>query len=129
MCFFRLKISANVLLYSFFFTACSVGLFGSNCDNKCSSNCRGVKSCNRMTGTCDEGCIKGWSGAQCETGTYILYFNYIIIYKKMHSFALEHCKQQLLLNAQDLIGMIYFMQMFPFFVIILKISIFKYQYQ
>lgn len=55
----------------FLFTACSFGLFGSNCENKCSSNCRGIKSCNHMTGTCDEGCIEGWRGTQCDSGTYL----------------------------------------------------------
>lgn len=26
-----------------------------------------------MTGICDEGCIEGWRGAQCDSGTYIIY--------------------------------------------------------
>lgn len=42
---------------------CSHGFFGQNCANKCKSTCTG---CNSVNGSCDSGCIPGWTGYYCN---------------------------------------------------------------
>lgn len=42
---------------------CSHGFFGQNCANKCNSTCTG---CNSVHGSCDSGCIPGWTGYYCN---------------------------------------------------------------
>lgn len=44
-------------------SGCSHRFFGQNCANKCNSTCTG---CNSVNGSCDSGCIPGWTGYYCN---------------------------------------------------------------
>lgn len=52
--------SLNLLILR---SGCSHGFFGQNCANKCNSTCTG---CNSVNGSCDTGCIPGWTGYYCN---------------------------------------------------------------
>lgn len=45
---------------------CSIGLYGENCDNKCSEYCSELRRCDRFTGQCYGGCQPGWFTKTCE---------------------------------------------------------------
>uniref|UniRef100_A0A8W8M1G7 Uncharacterized protein n=1 Tax=Magallana gigas TaxID=29159 RepID=A0A8W8M1G7_MAGGI len=47
-------------------TPCQRGFFGENCLGKCLNNCAG---CNSVTGLCEYGCLKGYTGYFCENET------------------------------------------------------------
>lgn len=47
---------------------CREGLYGEKCSQLCSGNCKDNKTCNHVTGQCDEGCTTGWRGAMCNYG-------------------------------------------------------------
>lgn len=53
-------MSLNLLILR---SGCSYGFFGQNCANKCNSTCTG---CNSVNGSCDSGCIPGWTGYYCN---------------------------------------------------------------
>lgn len=44
-------------------SVCPYGFFGQNCAKKCFSACA---SCNNVNGSCDLGCIPGWTGYYCN---------------------------------------------------------------
>lgn len=50
-----------------YFTACSDGLYGSYCRQICSPFCLHVP-CDRTTGECIGGCIRGLQGFNCMQG-------------------------------------------------------------
>lgn len=45
---------------------CIEGLHGVNCSRNCSGHCIASKTCNHVTGQCDEGCDAGWTGFLCD---------------------------------------------------------------
>lgn len=44
-------------------SVCPYGFFGHNCAKECKSTCAG---CNSVNGSCDLGCIQGWTGYNCN---------------------------------------------------------------
>ena len=58
---------------SFFFSECSIRLYGVNCLQICSMACGIPGDCDRVTGYCIGGCQRGWRGVRCEEGK--LYIN------------------------------------------------------
>lgn len=54
-----------------YFTACSDGLYGSNCLHTCSPFCLHVP-CDSRTGECIGGCIRGLHGFNCMQGWLLL---------------------------------------------------------
>lgn len=61
----------DTALINSFFLECMDTFFGINCSQECDNKCN---SCNRTTGTCDNGCKPGWTGVSCQTGTCKLYW-------------------------------------------------------
>ena len=59
------------LIY-FFFPECSRGLYGVNCLQDCSMTCGISGNCDRITGYCQGGCQRGWTGVRCEEGKYYI---------------------------------------------------------
>ena len=53
---------------SFYFPECSIGLYGVNCLQNCSMACGIPGNCDRITGYCQGGCQRGWTGVRCEEG-------------------------------------------------------------
>lgn len=51
-----------------FFQECSVGLYGANCLQNCSMVCGVPGNCDRVTGYCNGGCQRGWTGVRCDEG-------------------------------------------------------------
>lgn len=51
------------------FTACPHGVYGINCEDKCSINCGVPGQCDRVTGECEKGCQVGWKGSTCDKST------------------------------------------------------------
>lgn len=45
------------------------GWYGGKCSRQCTGHCREGATCNHVTGKCDGGCDKGWTGVICETGS------------------------------------------------------------
>lgn len=64
----------NCLAWYYFKKECSPETFGQGCLNNCSGHCRNDATCNRRTGSCDQGCQAGYLGNLCEkecsSGTY-----------------------------------------------------------
>lgn len=54
------------------FTVCPHGIYGINCEDKCSMNCGVPERCDRVTGECEKGCQVGWIGSTCDTSTFVL---------------------------------------------------------
>ena len=54
-----------------YFTECTVGYFGNNCDESCSMTCGDPGICNKVTGHCNGSCLAGWEGDMCEIGNYL----------------------------------------------------------
>ena len=52
----------------FFFLECPIGLYGVNCLQNCSLTCGHPGKCDRVTGHCNGGCQRGWTGVRCEEG-------------------------------------------------------------
>lgn len=52
------------------FSECNDGYFGPNCIESCKTTC---KSCNKMSGICNNGCKPGWRGIYCQEGD-LMYF-------------------------------------------------------
>lgn len=46
-----------------FFSACTERFYGHNCEQQCFDKCDG---CNNVNGSCDRGCLPGWTGDNCE---------------------------------------------------------------
>lgn len=44
-------------------TVCPHGFFGQNCAKECNRTCEG---CNSVDGSCDLGCIPGYTGYYCN---------------------------------------------------------------
>lgn len=60
---------------------CREGLYGERCSQLCSGNCKDNKTCNHVTGQCDEGCTTGWTGAMCDKGNRVnKYFFFSCLY-------------------------------------------------
>ena len=51
-----------------FLSECSVGFYGVNCLQNCSMTCGLPGDCHRITGYCNGGCQRGWTGVMCEEG-------------------------------------------------------------
>ncbi|XP_062593163.1 receptor-type tyrosine-protein phosphatase alpha-like [Saccostrea cucullata] len=53
---------------------CPEGYHGLECRGICSNNCLRNRTCNHVTGNCDNGCSDGWTGGRCNItctmGTY-----------------------------------------------------------
>ena len=47
----------------FFFLACTVGSFGTECSGTC--HCADDGPCDVVTGECAQGCADGWMGQAC----------------------------------------------------------------
>lgn len=47
-------------------TACPVGSFGYDCQERCSIHCAVPDRCDRVTGECQDGCLAGWKGVTCD---------------------------------------------------------------
>lgn len=47
---------------------CTNGWYGVNCSQQCSRHCISGTTCNHVTGLCDKGCDKGWTGSLCIKG-------------------------------------------------------------
>ncbi|XP_048246201.1 cell death abnormality protein 1-like isoform X2 [Haliotis rufescens] len=50
---------------------CEWGKYGHNCDRLCSDQCRlhpvrNLRHCQKDTGKCSEGCVRGWHGDHCD---------------------------------------------------------------
>ncbi|XP_061190060.1 uncharacterized protein LOC133197895 [Saccostrea echinata] len=45
---------------------CKAGMFGLNCQKKCSENCLVTNQCKATTGECEDGCKPGWKGLLCN---------------------------------------------------------------
>lgn len=58
---------------------CLLGTYGQGCLNTCSGHCLNSATCNRTTGSCDQGCQAGYKGKLCEEGFKFLFVNYIFI--------------------------------------------------
>ena len=63
----NLKVTNKILFFSFYLE-CPMGSYGVNCIGNCSLNCRLPKKCDRVTGHCNGGCQRGWTGVRCEEG-------------------------------------------------------------
>lgn len=50
---------------------CREGLYCEKCSQLCTGNCKDNKTCNHVTGQCDEGCTTGWTGAMCGKGNHV----------------------------------------------------------
>lgn len=48
---------------------CIEGSYGSKCHHQCSGHCLDSVTCNHVTGHCDGGCDKGWTGDLCDKGS------------------------------------------------------------
>ena len=46
----------------------SLGFYGVNCLQNCSMTCGISGDCDRITGYCNGGCQRGWTGVSCEEG-------------------------------------------------------------
>lgn len=104
-------MSLNLLILR---SGCSYGFFGQNCANKCNSTCTG---CNSVNGSCDSGCIPGWTGYYCNkrddmSGFYEfdLSFQYNALYLMSNVFNLHvgiQKTQTTLINVKPTVWMIY----------------------
>lgn len=54
--------------HDYFTIECSSGYYGEKCASTC-GQCMNEKVCNHVTGNCDEGCLPGYKGLRCKTGT------------------------------------------------------------
>ena len=45
---------------------CFPGYFGNECEQKCSGHCLKNKTCDRIDGTCSDGCEDGYIGKLCN---------------------------------------------------------------
>jgi len=50
-------------------TGCPVGLYGSECTEMCSANCK-TQPCEPAAGMCIGGCQPGFTGDRCTEGLY-----------------------------------------------------------
>lgn len=94
---------------------CLHGFFGQNCANKCNSTCTG---CNSVNGSCDSGCIPGWTGYYCNDRDVIpgihefdLSFQYNALYQITDIFNLHaHVRivhKKPIINVKPTVWMIY----------------------
>lgn len=56
-------------LFSFINVECSPGNYGINCLQKC-GECRGKSPCNKINGSCPDGCSAGYIGSLCSEREY-----------------------------------------------------------
>ena len=54
----------------FLLTDCSDEFYGYNCKKTCSLTCKIARRCDRITGSCNDGCLPGWKGSMCEHGIH-----------------------------------------------------------
>lgn len=45
---------------------CFSGYYGLKCTKKCDGHCKDNEPCNHINGTCDNGCLDGWIGVNCD---------------------------------------------------------------
>ena len=55
-----------VLLWFFLFVGCFSGYFGNDCEQTCSGHCLENRTCDRIDGTCSDGCHNGYIGKLCN---------------------------------------------------------------
>lgn len=53
----------------FISSECIKGWYGIKCLQQCSGYCKDNITCDHVTGQCEEGCDKGWTGSLCDKGT------------------------------------------------------------
>lgn len=63
----------------FILSECIEGMYGSECLQQCPGHCRDSVTCNHVTGQCDGGCDKGWTGDLCDKGCIFFLFHLTII--------------------------------------------------
>lgn len=63
-----------LFLFTFLKTECNYGSYGVNCSKQCTGHCRDGTSCNHVTGQCNKGCDKGWTGFLCNKGKFCFLF-------------------------------------------------------
>lgn len=45
---------------------CPAGYFGLKCMTGCIGHCKDNEPCNHLNGFCEEGCLLGWTGVNCD---------------------------------------------------------------
>ena len=79
----------------FYFTECSVGVFGKDCVENCSMTCGDPGVCDKVTGHCNGKCLPGWEGNLCQNGNilykilfirwwYLLFNIYVLLFSYLN---------------------------------------------
>lgn len=71
-------VYVNVVWFVFFFIECISGLYGNECNFKCSQFCH-EELCYGSTGECVNGCEDGYIGGLCKTRKIAAVIMYIKI--------------------------------------------------
>ena len=72
-----LILSVLDAVYLLLILACTKGSYGQDCKLTCNDKCDG---CNKVDGSCDEGCQPGWQGDNCQQRyMFKLYYNLIFL--------------------------------------------------
>lgn len=59
-------ITTSDVTSGLFYIECSLGHFGLDCRNRCSSHCTNGEPCNHISGSCPNGCQDGFVGTKCN---------------------------------------------------------------
>ena len=58
-------------------TECESGRYGQNCGTRC-GHCKNGSSCDRLIGTCPDGCDPGWTGLLCMQRMFYALFSLLL---------------------------------------------------